>query len=349
MVQLNAHGALGLHGNGLGAVLAIVAAIVSNVGTNMQKSSHNAASQAGTALGKFWRRPLWWAGMLLVIAGSVGDFWALGVASQTIVASLGGGTTLFVNVLIARYWNKEPLFLTDVIGCAAITCGAITLAVCGATSSPPKMYDLAMIKTRFERPAFILYMCCAMGLVMSLTATIAHSTAVRWRARVCDRTCLVHLFAWRVSADAVTRSVPGKLGERVPLRGGRTPAELTGLGEQAPISYKSFGTLDGGEKTRDDSARFGVEGSNSTAHWSDCYAYAACSGVAGSFTVLFSGCVAKLVVRTWHGQNQFGMRPFPYLLTALVAASVVLQVHLLNMGLQMGDIMGVFPVRTVEY
>ena len=83
------------------------------------------------------------------------------------------------------------------------------------------------------------------------------------------------------------------------------------------------------------------------AHWSDCYAYAACSGVAGSMSVLFSGVVAKLVVRTFRGANQFHSplaKPFPYVVTLLVAASIFLQVHLLNMGLQLGDIMGVFPV-----
>ena len=71
-----------------------------------------------------------WAGCALAIAGvvllgfdgggdiagaassvglNIGDFIALGLASQAVCTALGGATTLWANILIAKYWLKEDL------------------------------------------------------------------------------------------------------------------------------------------------------------------------------------------------------------------------------------------------
>ena len=53
----------------------------------------------------------WWLGLSGVIVGAIGDFVALGFASQSLVSALGGGTTLICNVVVAHLWNKVVTLL----------------------------------------------------------------------------------------------------------------------------------------------------------------------------------------------------------------------------------------------
>ncbi|KDO16148.1 hypothetical protein SPRG_18317, partial [Saprolegnia parasitica CBS 223.65] len=88
----------------LGATIAIAAAIGSNLGVNVQKRSHMQEDERPKHLQRpYTKRPVWWLGMFLVVFGSLGDLFALGFAPQTLVASLGGGSTIVANVLIARF------------------------------------------------------------------------------------------------------------------------------------------------------------------------------------------------------------------------------------------------------
>lgn len=95
-----------------GAALAVVASIVSNLGVNIQKYSH--AQEAKVVPIKqqrpYVQRPLWWIGLGLVVFGSLGDFTAFGFATQSLVAALGGGSTLVANVFTAYFLNKEALY-----------------------------------------------------------------------------------------------------------------------------------------------------------------------------------------------------------------------------------------------
>ena len=74
-------------------------------------------------------RPFWWLGLFGVIGGAIGDFVALGYASQALVAALGGGTTLVGNVFFGSLWNGEEILATDMIGVLAVICGAVAFAL----------------------------------------------------------------------------------------------------------------------------------------------------------------------------------------------------------------------------
>ena len=74
----------------IGAILAIVAAVISNIGTNVQKHSHTADEEAGKDDHvPYFKRVSWWTGFICTLVGSVLDFIALGLASQSLVAALG--------------------------------------------------------------------------------------------------------------------------------------------------------------------------------------------------------------------------------------------------------------------
>jgi len=101
----------------VGAIMAVVASVVSNLGVNVQKYSHAFEQlKPENEQRAYIKRPVWWLGLLMVIAGSIGDFAAFGFATQALVASLGGGSTLIANVLIAHYLNKETLYRSDLAG-----------------------------------------------------------------------------------------------------------------------------------------------------------------------------------------------------------------------------------------
>ena len=94
----------------VGSVISIISSIISNVGVNAQKRVHVKNEKKPLAeRTPYFRKASWWVGLSLVVLGAIGDFIALGIASQALVTALGGGTTLAVNIAIAKFWLDEEL------------------------------------------------------------------------------------------------------------------------------------------------------------------------------------------------------------------------------------------------
>ena len=47
--------------------------------------------------------------MFGVVAGSIGDFIAVGVANQSVAVASGGATVLVCNCIVAKFWHNEYL------------------------------------------------------------------------------------------------------------------------------------------------------------------------------------------------------------------------------------------------
>lgn len=157
----------------LGATIAIISAIASNFGVNMQKYSHNKEELRATPR-PYHKRPIWWLGMICVVLGSLGDFFALGFASQTLVASLGGGSTIFVNVMFAKFWLKQSLYVTDLIGVAMVTIGVVILAL---ASSDEGEYKMEQIYQLMQAAPFIFYCFVTTAFAMTLYMRVRRSKA----------------------------------------------------------------------------------------------------------------------------------------------------------------------------
>ena len=172
-------------GNMIGAVVAVVAAIISNIGTNLQKKSHtaNQAKPRDQQLPATQRLD-WWLGFGGVLFGAVADFVALGVADQTIVSALGGGTVLVANVLVAKYWNGEVLFDKDITGVICVVIGSIIFSL---TATEAKGYTLEQLEYRLTRPGFVWYTAITCGTMLYLLATIATSPLHKFMTRLCRR------------------------------------------------------------------------------------------------------------------------------------------------------------------
>merc|ERR1712226_28212 len=76
--------------NTYGAIISIVASILSNIGTNVQKEAHlrNEAKPEEEQT-PYIKSPLWWLGLVGVVVGSIGDFVAFSLASQELVVAVG--------------------------------------------------------------------------------------------------------------------------------------------------------------------------------------------------------------------------------------------------------------------
>ena len=92
----------------IGVILSIVGSICSNMGVNLQKFSFMREKKQRSHSGKrhYIKQPLWVIGLLLVIAGSILDFVALGFLPQSLATPVGG-STMVANVAFASLFLKE--------------------------------------------------------------------------------------------------------------------------------------------------------------------------------------------------------------------------------------------------
>lgn len=285
------------------------------------------------------------------------DFVALGFASQSLVAALGGATSLSTNVLVAHYWNHEVLFNTDVAGVVCIVLGAFIFAV---TAEESEDFDLAELENNFVSAGFMIYIAIQLVAILFFLATIADSVAYRWRSRFTEGLMrpLVHRmqqienkFESRILSlqgqidmlEKKLRDTQYKMLRGSPAIGvpgtppGAWPVEpeddvnfsLDGATERTPMSI---------ERSKSDSAML----DRPRQHWMDQFVYAGCSGVIGALSVLFGGCVSKVVVESLSEENQFTrLTPLVFLVGMIVC--VLSQTHFLNKAMMVGDNMSVIP------
>ena len=171
--------------NAWGIVLAIVSAIISNLGTNAQKRSHLMEEELPTPEQRvYWKRPFWWIGMMGVVGGAIGDFVALGMATQSLVTAVGGSTVLVANIFIARFWNDEDLYGADVWGVVFVVLGAVLFAI---NSPEPRNYSLHKLEAQFMRPNFIVYVTFEVAMMALGLSMVRSSKLRRWRVRLIER------------------------------------------------------------------------------------------------------------------------------------------------------------------
>jgi hypothetical protein len=313
--------------NVYGAIICIVASVISNCGCNLQKHAHNVNEKKPEAERvSYMYSWIWWLGFFGTIGGAIGDFVALGLASQSLVAALGGATTLTANLYIAHKFNHDPVYWTDVVGVGIIICGAVTFAL---TSTRSETYSSAELLHMFTAPSFLVYIGTQLLVVVVLMATIATSEVYRWRVQATQKV-LTPVLAKLSEVEELRSGKVRVLKERVALLE-REIAKKTGIAmrpppeEEAPIKPFAFNP-------------------NATDHWSDQYVYASCSGVIGAMSLIFAGCTSKMIGRLIRGYYDEWLRPQPYLLLVCMTLSMAVQTHMLNVAMMKGDTMSVYPV-----
>ncbi|TMW63788.1 hypothetical protein Poli38472_002729 [Pythium oligandrum] len=322
-----------------GAALAVVASIISNLGVNIQKYSHARDAELPEAQQRpYIQRPLWWLGLTLVILGSIGDFTAFGFATQSLVAALGGGSTLVANVFTAYFLNKEALYLTDIGGVLFVIGGVVLIAY---IAEPNVEYPLPELEKRFVRQPFVIYIVVVGVLMVSMLATIKGSIANRLKNQVQSskrkQKQLMKSLETRIHRiEERLYTMEERLNEQ--QGPGQRPAALDPLlpggsssGNQSPMA-PGRGKHPVGEL---------LDGVTNPARVP--FYYAICSGIIGSMTVLLAKCSAVMISLSIKGENQFHY-PVTYVFIGGMFAFIVVQTHFLNLATALGDIMTVFPI-----
>jgi len=332
---------MGLSGNALGAVLAVSGSIVSNLGTNIQKRSHkNAEAQKlrGEPVKSYVWRPYWWLGFLGVFCGSLVDFLAFGYGDQGLITALGGSTVLITNVFLGYFWQNEPLYNTDIGGVICMIAGSVTFSFTTSAELPISMSDL---EDNFQNKPFLIYISVQSFFVIILLATIANTKWYTWRASI-TRKILRPLIRDIKQQNITLREQNRELHLRL-LRVEKNMRHLKrDLQHQKKISNSSTLTeKDTHTETSVDQDFPEVNVNEPTyRHWSDPYIYATTAGIVGAFAVLFASCTSKIIV---HDLNQGVTTITFYVSSALMVFCLLWQTHLLNKGLEVGDVMIVLP------
>ena len=112
------------------AAVCMSCSVLSIFGVNMMKETiKREAAKDEADRRSIYASKLWWAGFMLQTVGAIGDAVAVGIGSVSLVAALGGATTLSTNVVVAKFWHREPLARTDLAGVLFVIAGAVLIAV----------------------------------------------------------------------------------------------------------------------------------------------------------------------------------------------------------------------------
>ncbi|TMW59995.1 hypothetical protein Poli38472_000037 [Pythium oligandrum] len=344
----------------IGGLIAVGAAVASIFGVNLQKYSHD-KEETRAKPRPYHLRPMWWVGMICVVAASLGDFLALGFAPQTLVASLGGGSTILGNCLMSRFWLKQSLYITDITGVALVTLGVVILAA--ASEGEPGHYKMDQIYQLMQAAPFILYCLITTAFVMTLYLRVRRSKApaLRVAASTDDKpvsgddaqrpdSVRLNPINKKDSSDVETASTGSERTSDVfvnrsalmspfpsPVFGGKltlSPTRLAGE-EDDPLDDDNnrLRKLDG-DKIEKHTL---IIDPKLPLYW------AAISGTIGAQSVLLAKCVVELISSTFNGDNQF-LYFGTYVLVGGMVATLLTQTHTLNMATMTGDTMSAYPV-----
>ena len=317
-----------------GVTLALVGSSLEAAGLNGMKHAHTAERRrAPESRRPVLRRPLWWAGFGVFLAGNAMDFVALGLAGQSIVA-LCGSTSMLTNAAVAR-WLGEVFTRKDAYGTLLIIVGvAVTVAFSRRTV---REYDLDQILARYRQPgpASFLGGVCAAAFVL---------LAFIWANRTLDP--LGHEVAGGEGKEMV------RAGGGCKAAGGGEAAAPTIVGAEAGSAVRAG---DGGDGGLEEGGHQALPSSGvSLADLSTMLqrsplerayhlAHPALGALIAAIALNIGKAVSELLVTTVQGDNQLD-KPLLYVLVAAFVCCLVSQLHFIDRSLRINDALLHVPV-----
>jgi len=312
-------------GNAQGAIVSVVASIVSNLGTNIQKEAHLRKDNLPDEERRtYLKSPLWWIGLVGVVSGAIGDFVAFAMASQELVVAVGCAAVLICNVIVSMVWHKEKFGWTDLVGIAFVLAGAIIFALAAPISED---YTAQQLADNFQRVSFLVVLVIQALCMVLLLSTISSSRVYKLRMR-CQYRCFRDIFERYTEMEQQLWAVVARL-ERIEEQMAVADLAAESVVDTAPVVASTLSDI------ISESDRVGSQ-------YLDPFAYAACSGTAGGLMALFAGCSSKALKQTLDGDNQFSSH-WTYLFLLGLVVFILVQTHFLNKAMMLGDLMSVIP------
>src|SRR5665648_113680 len=155
----------------VGAVLSAVAAMVSNLGVNIEKYAFVKNRALPTDQQKpYSRDSLWILGFCIVVFGFICDFIALSMAAQTIVGPIYALSAV-ANLLFGYFWLLENTSVREIVGALCVLTGVVLAAAVGDHRS--KEYAMNdILSLAIENMTFIWY---AIGLTLVILSLYVYS------------------------------------------------------------------------------------------------------------------------------------------------------------------------------
>ncbi len=163
----------------VGIVLATLATLSTNFGNNIQKWAFN-----NVILDQYYYKNKYWlSGLLLSIAGSICDLFALANAAQSIVGPLAS-IGLISNLVFSHYWLKENITRKDINSTILIIIGITIILVFGNHST--KTYDIQDFISYSSKPSSILYILTILAISLYLIRHVNLIINIRERLNTQD-------------------------------------------------------------------------------------------------------------------------------------------------------------------
>ena len=307
-----------------GVALAVCGSSLEAAGLNGMKHSHTAERRREVPTRRpVLRRPLWWAGFGVFLAGNGMDFVALGLVGQSTVA-LCGSTSMLTNAAVAR-WLGETFPQRDAYGTLLIIIGvAVTVAF---SDRKVQDYDLEEVLARYREPgpAFFIGGVCAAATVLVVfiwafrgldsvasdpppeASEAALESPPRWGAE------MVPLQRRGADPSATAEQNKGGQPPDLPAPGGLSQAGLSLMLERPPLE-RAF-----------------------------CLAHPAVGALIASLAINIGKAVSELFLTTFQGDNQLG-KPLSWVLITAFAVCLVAQLHFIDRSLRINDALLHVPV-----
>ncbi|XP_073029238.1 probable magnesium transporter NIPA6 isoform X2 [Primulina eburnea] len=123
---------MGVSDNTRGLILAMLSSLFIGTSFILKKKGLQKAAAAGTRAGfggyTYLLEPLWWAGMITMIAGEVANFVAYIYAPAVLVTPLGA-LSIIISAFLAHFMLKERLQKLGILGCVACIVGSIVIVI----------------------------------------------------------------------------------------------------------------------------------------------------------------------------------------------------------------------------
>ncbi|KAF2672691.1 DUF803 domain membrane protein [Microthyrium microscopicum] len=141
----------------VGLILAVVANLAIGSSFVITKKGLNEAAEHHGFEGegfKYMQRPLWWAGIIVMVIGEVANFAAYAFAPAILVTPLGALSVL-MGAVLGTYFLNEKLGLLGKIGCAICLLGSIIIVL--HAPPDPEIETIDQILDYAIQPGFLFY------------------------------------------------------------------------------------------------------------------------------------------------------------------------------------------------
>lgn len=160
--------------NFIGLVLAASSSAFIGSSFVVKKKGLKQAGTSGIRAGQggygYLKEPLWWIGMISMIAGEAANFAAYAFAPAILVTPLGA-LSIVVSAILAHHFLQERLNVFGMVGCAQCIAGSVAITL--NAPEEREIFSVNEVAALALKPDFLMYAFAAVGTALYLMFKVA--------------------------------------------------------------------------------------------------------------------------------------------------------------------------------